>query len=1250
MRTNRMHLMFDSAHRVVGSGLLALVLAASPAPFKSLRATAQELTAQEQIPLGGELAPAERVMTEESLRYAADVSLKRWQTLQSDPAEVSFDSYFEIFREVARIESLAHAMQLAGVDVRSRLPVVAAELRSQMNEKGLSARLAGMKAIETLVAQRDAPLDLNDPEALKVRYTLILDYISGIDVARLAVALAEKLDRSGRPDMALDIYADFLTLYFDGLKSADERTELLKLASANASKMADTAMFRILTDLLRMAPRTEKAHLAQVAFEQVDANVLRKLSDGATSDDSLLLPAWLSAVELVQGQAAETELAVLRERARDSIETPAFEILVLAEKDEAARSRIVSEAVVADVRQKRAIVGYDRLSNLGLSPEAAPQAYFALMESFANRGYSAYVRSLASAVAESVTAGRLQLDADQSVALLRCSEILGDRAFVLSLKAALPEFAGDVDRSALRAEISAVFDLPAHQAVGSRQIAVDNGVNRELLTAASLVNGVLPERATVAALGLSENGDDAALLSSVAQRLWLHGERRPLLVAFLKGDADVQLKQAVAVGVTGFLGFEAAEGAGFDFVAAARELLPMASGEAHDLLAASVGQVADASKLSGEALRRYVRYLASTGQPLDSMSGLSGSDAYGATMSAAVFGNVDLATGEIRKVADYRERVRQFRDLAEARASVLDDKGWLNSAVKPVGSPPADLHGPSSSGISDGRISVAATTQEAVPASVRPFMPNLLMGRSAVASRVPVPSPRDTNEALADISKRGETRATRLIRFSSEHFDEIINLGVREYLYLNADTTVPRIIFVTRGVMTMSELIAQVRATAPDAITLKGGEVTLNVPLAVNDGATLIVSGEEITALKFNTKAGAFLVNSGKLYFDNVAVSSYDEATGQPSFVQDHEKGIFFRPFILSWSGSETYAADSSFVALGYAGGRTYGMSLSSGSTDTVVRQVQASAPTGYFINNSFDNLYYGFYAFEAEDIVFVGNELVNGVIYGLDPHDRSKNLMMAYNTAYGTQKKHGIIISREVDDSYILGNLSFENHGTGIMLDRQSYGTVVYANDSSRNAGDGFSAMESPCALVENNMFFANGRSGVKIRNSWDVQVENNQILHNSSAGIEAYIDNLNLASQSEFRNFEEDPYFPIATVAARNNLIRKNRVGLLMRGASEARFFGNRFMDQLPRYVGGDLKPMALDVVSQNMQSGVVVRSVCMPAIPTHKECGLAATGVISAQSHQPEFGAGQSSADFCVNAAGSPQAAAFDAPEGE
>ncbi len=1249
MNPTRTKMTNGKARRMFGPALLTLVLMALSAQLRPNFALAQELTAEEQMPLGGELAPIERVMSEESLRFAAELAVKRWKALEAEPSAGSFDAYFEIFREVARIESFEQATKIAGVDVRSPLVMVASTVLGEMKANGLSARGAGIRALESLVAKLEGTQTIDDADSLKVRYTLVLDYMSGIDVTRLAVAIADGLGRSNRPDMALDVYSNFLTYYFERLPTAQERLELITLASARASGMVDPAAFRVLTDLLRMAPRAEKVNLAQVAFQQVDTNVIARLSADA-SNSNLLLAAWLKAAESVQGLKSAADIATLREQARDSLETPAFEILSLAEKDETTRNRIVSDAVLADVSQNRAMVGYDRALNLDLAPEQAPEAYFALLQSFAADGYVNYVRSLARQIAEQTEAGRLVLSAEQTTALLLDVETTADPDFVLSLAPAFPNLSADLERIALRAGIRTIFTMPVDQAIGSTRISVGKGVNQALLTAASLANGDLPAPASIAALAPSPE-DDLSLLSAVAERLWQYGERRSKLIDFMASKVGSELKQAVAIGVTGFMGFEAGEGAGGAFALEVGKLLPSTTGEAKALLAASIGQVAEPGDLSAEALQRYARYLAATGQSIAALTKVAGEQASLATVSAAVFTDIEPATDHIKKVENVRDRVREFRRLAEARASVLDNKGWLNSASHPTPTASSPL-GVSLAGISDGRISAAAAAdKDAVPASRRPFMPNLLLGRDAVASKIPVPMPRDSNAALADISKRGETPATRLIRFSSEHFEGIINLGVREYLYLNSDTTFPRIIFVTRGVMTMSELIGQVRATAPDAITVEDGHVTFNVPLAVNDGASLIVSGQEIRSLRLNTKAGAFLVNSGKIYFDNVTVSSFDTETGQPSYVQGYEKGVFFRPFILSWSGSETYAVDSSFVALGYSGGRTYGMSLSSGPTDAVARQVESNPPpTGYFINNSFDNLYYGFYVHEAEDIVFVGNELVDGVIYGLDPHDFSQNLMMAYNTAYGTQKKHGIIISREVDDSFIVGNLSFDNRGTGIMLDRRSYGTVVYANDASRNDGDGFSALESPCVLVENNMFYANGRSGVKIRNSWDVHVESNQIMLNKSAGIEVYIDNLEQAAQSEFRDFKKDAYSAISTVTARDNVISSNRVGMIARGASEARFLGNRFIDQLPRYVGGDLKPLALDIVAENMRSGVVVRSICMPRIPMDKECSLARDGVISAQSMQPEFGAAQGSIDLCVNTAGSPQSAAFNAPEGE
>ncbi len=113
--------------------------------------------------------------------------------------------------------------QIAGIGVRSRLAVVAAELHEQMNAQGLSARDAGISALKTLIASSDQSLSTTDPDSFKVRYTLVLDYVSGIEAAKLSLDLAKRLAQSKLNELALDIYVDFLPLYFDGLTSAADR-------------------------------------------------------------------------------------------------------------------------------------------------------------------------------------------------------------------------------------------------------------------------------------------------------------------------------------------------------------------------------------------------------------------------------------------------------------------------------------------------------------------------------------------------------------------------------------------------------------------------------------------------------------------------------------------------------------------------------------------------------------------------------------------------------------------------------------------------------------------------------------------------------------------------------------------------------------------------------------------------------------------------------------------------------------------
>ena len=89
-----------------------------------------------------------------------------------------------------------------------------------------------------------------------------------------------------------------------------------------------------------------------------------------------------------------------------------------------------------------------------------------------------------------------------------------------------------------------------------------------------------------------------------------------------------------------------------------------------------------------------------------------------------------------------------------------------------------------------------------------------------------------------------------------------------------------------------------------------------------------------------------------------------------------------------------------------------------------------------------------------------------------MDPHDRSHQLTIAYNTAYGTHEKHGIIVSREVDRSFIVGNVVFRNRGSGFMLDRDSTANIIYANTAFDNDQDGITLFESSCNLIMANHF----------------------------------------------------------------------------------------------------------------------------------------------------------------------------------
>src|SRR3546814_2641288 len=90
----------------------------------------------------------------------------------------------------------------------------------------------------------------------------------------------------------------------------------------------------------------------------------------------------------------------------------------------------------------------------------------------------------------------------------------------------------------------------------------------------------------------------------------------------------------------------------------------------------------------------------------------------------------------------------------------------------------------------------------------------------------------------------------------------------------------------------------------------------------------------------------------------------------------------------------------------------------------------------------------------------------------------RSRRLIIAGNKAHDTKEKHGIIVSREVDDSWIINNQAYDNALSGIVIDRNSVNNVVAHNRVYRNHADGITIYESPKTLIWQNLVSANLRS----------------------------------------------------------------------------------------------------------------------------------------------------------------------------
>ncbi|WP_349971579.1 mannuronan 5-epimerase AlgG [Pseudomonas caspiana] len=350
-------------------------------------------------------------------------------------------------------------------------------------------------------------------------------------------------------------------------------------------------------------------------------------------------------------------------------------------------------------------------------------------------------------------------------------------------------------------------------------------------------------------------------------------------------------------------------------------------------------------------------------------------------------------------------------------------------------------------------------------------------------------------------SKPGKVRITRIME----------EVGLKEFVggdnkmaeWVARQQGIPQAIVIEGGYMNIQDLAKKVPKQYLSEVS--PGVYIARLPILVKADATFEVD-KKAHELRLSQEKGSFLVNEGKLFMSDTQLNGWREKTNSLSTFRTPKE---FRPFLLSWGGSETYIINTKMASLGYDQSKSYGVSISQYTPNTA-KQMNKPDPTGWIVGSEFSDLWYGFYCYETKDFVVKSSTYRDNIVYGIDPHDRSHGLIIAENNVYGTKKKHGIIISREVNDSFIFNNKSHDNKLSGLVLDRNSVNNIVAYNEIYKNHTDGITLYESGDNLLWGNKVIANRRHGIRVRNSVNIKLYENIAMANGLLGVYGHIKDL--------------------------------------------------------------------------------------------------------------------------------------------
>lgn len=295
----------------------------------------------------------------------------------------------------------------------------------------------------------------------------------------------------------------------------------------------------------------------------------------------------------------------------------------------------------------------------------------------------------------------------------------------------------------------------------------------------------------------------------------------------------------------------------------------------------------------------------------------------------------------------------------------------------------------------------------------------------------------------------------------------------------------------------------------------------------------------------------------GNIDIKSTRITSWDEARQSPDTDSTNQRSyIQVRSFLdsdgITARQSRMNIADSDIGYLGYYGAEAYGLSWKVlGSSPGLFDKVDV---LGSVINSRIHHNYYGVYTYGGNAMEFRGNEFDNNVLYGLDPHDNSDNLIIENNQAHNNGT-HGIICSRFCDHLTIRNNRAYNNGGNGIMLHRLTDQSLVEDNEAYDNGDSGIAIFDSHHNTIRHNTLYRNAK-GIRFSvGSSNNFITDNTITDNRAYGIYFYKGSDEPTISGDGR--------PTNNQFINNEVRGNGQYGLKMKGSDYNLFQGNQFID---------------------------------------------------------------------------------------